>query len=81
MMAAPWSTAMLAVMSLVYGSEIIRLVPLGIVISSGLIASRIQALGLAAATAENDALKVPMTRRCSSRLHPLAARMAFSNSG
>ena len=81
MKAAPWSTCMLAVQSLGYGSDTIRLPGPGVTISSGVRAVRIQAFGLPAATALKRDHSAPMRARCSCSVQPLAARSAFSNSG
>ena len=53
----------------------------GVAISSGIRGLRIQACGLVAATwLKRDQID-PMRAACSSSVHPLAARSAFSKSG
>ena len=72
---------MLAVQSLGYGKDTIRLSGAGVTISSAVRAARIQACGLAAATSLKRDQREPMRDRCSGRDQPLAPRKAFSNRG
>jgi hypothetical protein len=79
--AAAMSTSLLEFIVFVYGNPIIRLVGPGVRICSAVIALRIQAFGLAAATWEKRAHSPLMAARCSSTLSPPAARRAVSNMG
>ena len=58
-----------------------RLAGVGVTISSGVRAVRIQAWGLPAATSLKRDQRPPMRARCSGSVQPLAARRAFSNKG
>ena len=81
MEAAPWSTCMLAVQSLGYGNDTMRLPGPGVTMSSGVRAVRIHACGLAAATALKRDHSAPMRARCSCSVQPLAARKRVLEQG
>ena len=81
MIAAAMSTSLLEFMYLRYGSPMRRLLGRRRADLLGVLASRIHAAGLSAATALNRAHSSLTRTRCSSGSRPAAARIAVSNIG